>query len=336
MILFTAMLGFGCLFMACVGPFITMQLMATIALVFPLLMLALVSFIPDSPFYLMRIGKEKKAISSLMWYRRQNDYKSIESELDSIKETVQNNQMSFFKCFKNITVKPNPKALLIILLAVLGQQFSGVLAIAFYQEQIYRDSRIPISPVLAVILALVISNSSGLLSIFLVDRLGRKPLLLFSSLGCGISTALLGTYFQLSYLQDSHPNFRWLPVIAMNMLQVSFSMGLGPIPYTILGEIFSSNFKEVAICLISISGALAGTLVSKLFQVINDSFGSSVIFFSVSICTFSLLLVNWIVIPETMNKSLLEIQKMLTENSKSKSEIPGEGKENETNNITRF
>lgn len=315
-IMMMLMLGFGSGLPICVGPFLTLQMMAIVSCIFPILLLATFVFMPESPYYLMRLGKEDEARISLQWLRRQKESEAVQGEILQIKKLVENN-CSFFECFKEIKNKPNPKALFLIFSTILAQQFSGAMAVTFYQEQIYASNDIPISPYLAVIISQCLGTVFGIASIFFIDRWGRKPLLILSTSGCCLSTALIAVYYQISYIQNDYPDVKWLPVLATNSLMIFFSIGLAPIPYTILGEVFSSSFKEAATCMISVGGAIASFAVTKLFQVFHDSFGPAFVFYSLSAVSFTMLVIMIVFLPETMNRSLLDIQNLLMGGSES-------------------
>lgn len=313
----TMMMGFGSFLPLVVGPHMTIKAMAEISCLFPLLMLATFPFMPDSPYYLMRLGKEDEAKKALKWLRHQKEDEAVQGEISQIKKLVENN-FSFLGCLKEIKNKPNPKALFLIFTTIVGQQFCGATVVSFYQEQIYAASNIPITPYKAVIISSVISMIFGVASMFIIDRWGRKPLLIISSLGCCISTALIALYYQLSFLQDTYPAITWLPIICTNTLMVAFGLGLAPIPYTMLGEVFSSSFKEIAVCIISVSGAIVSFIVTKLFQILNDEFGPSSVFYTLSTVTFMMMVIIVIYLPETMNKTLLDIQNLLIDGSTNK------------------
>lgn len=309
---FTFSMGIGSMFSSFLGPYLTIQVMAEIASIFPVLLLATMLLMPDSPYYLVRINKEEEAEKSLKWLRRQkNDY-IVQEEMMIIKKSASEN-LSLIEGFKQLVFKPNPKALGIVNVSFLAQGVCGAIVVMFYQEQIYQVAEVPIPAEIAVMITGVVGNTAGFLSIMFVDRWGRKPLLLVSSLGCALSTGCLGTYIyldQIGMLVDV-PNANWTPLVCMNALQIFFAFGLAPIPSTQLGELFSSNVKEIVFCLISCIGALEGFLITKLYQIVQDAFGITTVFWCLSTMTFLTFLIMIKIVPETKSKSFLEIQHML-------------------------
>lgn len=310
MIIFSLSVNIGIVFMSAVAPYISINTMAGIMLIFPVLLITFV-FAPESPLYYVRIKEETKALRSLSLLRRVKCQTLLQEELDSMKtSTVQHMELS--KCFREFITPSNVKAFGIVFITILNQQLSGSTASLLYLEKIYASTNMNFPPNVAVVLTLLLMILFSLISIGLPDIVGRKPLLIFSALGCAASNALLGAFF---VIRDNNyyniPNFQILAIVSMNTLQVSAALGLTPMPYTIAGEIFSANVKEVAICLISFAGALCGFATSKMFQVLEDSFGTGYVFFCLMAITLVLCIMVYLCLPETKGKSFNEIQELL-------------------------
>lgn len=312
MTFFMLWMAIGGLFVSCVAPYVSLQTMAGISSVFPALLLITLLFMPESPYYLMRMGKEDKAIQSLKWLRRQKNDLVVQEELKTIKKVAGDNP-TIIECFKLLKDKPNPRALLIVNLTTIAQQLSGALVVVFYQEHIYKAFKVPIRSDYAVIMTSFIGNAAGVLSILFVDRWGRRPLLLVSAMGCAVSTGLLGTYLFLDEknVLGTIEYVNWIPIVGLNALQVFFSFGLSPVPSTQLGELFSSSVKEIGFCFITIMAALEGFVMTKSYQIVKDSLGLPIVFWSFSAMTVTSFIFMLWKVPETKGKSFLEIQNML-------------------------
>lgn len=310
MILFSLSVNIGIVFVSAVAPYVSINTMAGIMLIFPVLMITFI-FAPESPLYYVRIKEETKALRSLSLLRREKCQTLLQEELDSMKMST-GQHMGLSECFREFVTPSNMKAFGIVFITILNQQLSGSTASLLYMEKIYASTNMNFSPNVAVVLTQLLMVFVSFISIGLPDVLGRKPLLIFSALGCVASNALLGIYFVIS---DNHyyniPNFQILAIVAMNALQVSAALGLTPMPYTIAGEIFSANVKEVAICLISFVGALCGFATSKMFQVLEDDFGTGYVFFCLMTITLVLCIMVYIFLPETKGKSFNQIQELL-------------------------
>lgn len=310
MIIFSLSVNIGIVLISAVAPYVSINTMAEIMLIFPVLLITFI-LAPESPLYYVRIKEETKALRSLSLLRREKCQILLQEELDSMK-TSTGQQMKLTKCLREFITPSNMKAFGIVFITILNQQLSGSIASMLYLEKIYASTNMNFAPNIAVVLTLLLMIFFSFISIGLPDVLGRKPLLIFSALGCVLSNALLGAYFVIS---DNHyyniPNFQILAIVAINTLQISAALGLTPIPYMIAGEIFSANVKEVSICLISVIGALCGFATSKMFQVLEDSFGTGYVFFCLMTITLVLCIMVYIFLPETKGKSFNEIQELL-------------------------
>lgn len=149
-------------------------------------------------------------------------------------------------------------------------------------------------------------------STLVVDKLGRRILLLSSGVVMAICTILMGVYF---HLQTNNAlivdNIRWLPIVCLCVFIVMFSMGYGPVPWLMMGEVFAPDVKGVA-------GSIAGTtnwvlafIVTKTFVNLKDALGSAATFWLFSAITLIGVAFVYFIVPETKGKSLTEIQRMI-------------------------
>ena len=106
-------------------------------------------------------------------------------------------------------------------------------------------------------------------------------------------------------------DINWLPIVSLMIFISFYSFGWGPIPWALMGEMFSAEVKAKAS---SITVCIAWGLVfvfSKYFSNVVTSYGSHTAFWLFSICSIISLLFNIFILPETKGKSLKEIQDKL-------------------------
>lgn len=84
---------------------------------------------------------------------------------------------------------------------------------------------------------------STYVSTLVVDKLGRKILLLYSVITMGLCTFCIGGFFYLKYFKYNVSYFGFVPLIALCMFIILFSIGFGPIPWMLMGEIFPIQIK---------------------------------------------------------------------------------------------
>lgn len=106
------------------------------------------------------------------------------------------------------------------------QQFSGINATFFFTARIFAAANVE-DPGLSAIAIGIVNVFVGIAFMFLIERAGRKLLLLVSCLGCAIALAALGTFFFLQDTGKDMENLSWLPLTSMAVFNISFGIGLG-------------------------------------------------------------------------------------------------------------
>lgn len=153
---------------------------------------------------------------------------------------------------------------------------------------------------------------STLLGTFLVDRLGRKILLMISSILMMLMLVALGLYF---FLLDEEAeivdSLTWLPLTSLCIFLIAFSVGYGPIPWLMLSEIYSKDYNAVAS---PITGAFNWTLafaITSTFGYISDAIGIGFTFWIFAGFTLVAVLFTLFFVIETKAKTMAEIQAIL-------------------------
>lgn len=150
-------------------------------------------------------------------------------------------------------------------------------------------------------------------STILIDKAGRRILLIISALIMSICLGVLAVYFHLLENQIRDLHFT-IPIISVTLYITVFSLGFGPIPWIMIGELFPSKIKGLAS---SISAALNWVLaftVTKLFQNLLDLLGSGYTFGTFMIATIFATVFVCCLVPETKGKDMKEIQYILAGN----------------------
>lgn len=314
------------------GPYISMKVYAYISLVPNVLFLLLFPLIPDSPYRLIMIGNLDKAEKSLRWFRRRQD---VKQELLELQDYVSTSKVSLVERLKElkeasefcsyiikaysyrrsvidgyIIVLPTgySRSFLMMFLINIFSYFGASNVINNYMEIILTKSQVSITPSTTVTVIGGFSIISGLLSTFLVDRLGRRFLLIGSSLGMALSLTFLGLHFQLLDLGYDPIYLNWLPCIILLVYAVSYSAGCVSIPSTLVSELFSPRLKTIASLSFSGTAALFSTLSTGSFVPFLNLVGPSYLFWFYSVGIYVSVIYYWYFVPETMGKSLKDIQ----------------------------
>jgi SP family facilitated glucose transporter-like MFS transporter 8 len=189
------------------------------------------------------------------------------------------------------------------------QQFGGIMAILSNAQDVFDIT--PGSSLSSSESAIVVGGIQTVASIgtsSLVDRLGRRPLLLISTCGCAASLAGMGAYQYIHLRTDADTaGYDWLPLGCVVVFLVAYSLGVGPLPIAMMGEMFPANIKGLALSIGSMLISLYFFIVTKLYQVAVDGLGSYITFwFFAGVSAMGIAFVFFLV-PETKGKSLENI-----------------------------
>lgn len=308
----TIMSKMGFLLPYSIGPYVSIQTLAAILLTFTFIFIGTFVWVPESPYYLMMKSKKIQAIKSLQWLRRQND---VNEEYLKIEENVKKADQNKGN-LKQLFSRGNLRSLIVILIVGSSNHFSGALPIVSYASQIFQQIGGGMTPSETAILLGALQLIGSLCSYFIVDRLGRRPLLFISSIGVTVCNFTVATYLYFQTWTDVS-EISWLAITAIMIHLIVFAMGLSPVTYTLLGELFPTNIKAIAIAFYSIFASVIIFVISKLFQVINDSLGIHITFYIFGCISLVLLGIMWLIVPETRQKSLDTILEEMNSSSKN-------------------
>lgn len=230
--------------------------------------LILILFLPESPCYLLQKNREDKAFSILS----QIDEDTAQIKFDSIKNTLFDKTTSFANLF-NLGTQKTPFVLITGLGLAIFQQFVGINVIFYYGNLLW--SSVGFNESDALLTNLItggISIFMTIMAIVLVDKIGRKPLLLIGSAGMSLTLLTLGFCFYIG--MDKGAGF--IALICANLYVAFFSATWGPVMWVMLGEMFSNQIRALAIALCGVAQWLANFAVSWSFPVLSGEGGIGV------------------------------------------------------------
>ncbi|KAJ8942448.1 hypothetical protein NQ318_002660 [Aromia moschata] len=302
----------GLLFSYIVGPYVSIVLFNLILTVFPVLFLMLFVILgTESPHYYVSKEQHDMARTVLHKLRGYQDH-VVDKELLEIQAKIkEEGNGTFLDIFKS---RGLIKAFIISVGLLAFQQFSGINAVLFYAQTIFKEAGTSLEPEICSIILGVVQFAASFVTPLVVERLGRKVLLLVSAAGMIISEAVLGTYGYLKDHDHDVSSISFLPILCIILYIITYNVGYGPLPWTIMGELFPSNVKSAAS---SVSAAICwflGFLIAKYFKNISDSIGMGPSFWIFSACCVMSVPFCLLYVIETKGKSLQEIQDILNSN----------------------
>lgn len=181
---------------------------------------------------------------------------------------------------------------LVVTIIMVGQQFCGINSIIFYGVSVL-SALLPNYAVLLNCFISILNVAVTFLSATIVDKLGRKPLLLYSTTIMGGALVLVSLGILNSY--------SILTVVAIFTYICAFAIGLGPIPFLLISEVTQLPAASVAQSVGTVLNWLATFLVGYLFPVLNKWIGGYVFALFAVTCAATFVLI-WKVVPETKGK----------------------------------
>ncbi|CAH0766945.1 unnamed protein product [Diatraea saccharalis] len=307
--LITVMSKAGILSQYCIGPYVSMLGLASFNIAIPILFVVTFSAMPESPYYFIKSGRLDQAEGSLKKLRGRG---FIREELESMSTLVNENMKEKGRWKDLVTVGGNRKGLIILLGIYFTQQFCGSTAIISYAQQIFGAAEGGLGAEVSCILFGTVQLITSAISSQLVDRLGRKPLLLVSSCGVGLANIIIGAYFFMKEMNNEFiVSLKFIPIVVIPIFIFSYTIGLATVPFAITSEIFPTHIKSKATCVIQICVALMTFAVTKLFQVVRDSLGDYVAFWGFGVLSVAGVVFILILLPETKGQSFAAIQERL-------------------------
>ncbi|MFD1388844.1 sugar porter family MFS transporter [Oceanobacillus oncorhynchi subsp. oncorhynchi] len=264
-----------------------------------LLFLLVLIPVPESPRWLVKQGKDKEAKSILT---RVNGKDTAEIEYNEIKHSIKNKSNVKFKTI--FQPKYRRVTFLAIFLAVL-QQLVGINAIIYYAPQVFESAGATGEWAFIIPLLIGVVGTIGvLISMWLVDKVGRRTLTLVGLIGMTVSLLLVGIGFQISTNSI-------LTITAILLYLLIFNFSLGPVVWVIISEIFPNAIRGVGMSIATFLMWVANWSITQSFPSIMEYFGGSAAFYLFTVFCIVGFFFTFKYLPETKGKSLEEIEKSM-------------------------
>jgi sugar porter (SP) family MFS transporter len=230
--------------------------------VFPaILLLAGMIFLPETPRFLYSIGKDEEARKVLQKVERPE---MLEECIKQIKEEIARDKGSATRWTE--LFRPWLRTALIISIGIMFvQQFVGINTVIYYSPLIFMIAGFKgaVGAITAAVSVGVVNVLSTVLSMFLIDRLGRRKLYFIGLAGIAVSLVSLGIFF---LLKDSMgESLKWAIVGAVLIYIVFFAISLGPLGWLIISEVFPLKVRGVGMSIGSLSNWFFNWIVSFTF-----------------------------------------------------------------------
>lgn len=304
----------GVLFSYVIGSYTLYHDFAIICLSLPVLFLVTFLWMPETPVYLLRKGEVKQAKRSLKWLRGGKG-KNLEEELTkmslSLKEIQERN--SCRSLYKDLLLDQGVRRALIIGIAVSAtQMLSGIYVILSYTAPIFYMSGSELSPQVSSMIVGSLLVAASILACPLMDRAGRKILLVFSEILMTICLTVLGAYFYLQGQGADLTNVGFIPVVCLGLHLFSFGAGIGPVNMVLLSELFLPHVRSTSASISTFVMAFTAIVVTKFYSDLNNAIGIHGSYWFFAACCFVGALFAIVYVPETKNRDVYSIYAQLS------------------------
>ncbi|KAM9311236.1 solute carrier family 2, facilitated glucose transporter member 4 [Gastrophryne carolinensis] len=261
----------------------------------------LLPFCPESPRFLYIVcEQEGQARTSL---RRLTGLADVSDALAEMKEEKRQMDMeqkvSILQIFRSRTYR---QPIIVAIILQLSQQLSGINAIFYYSTDIFSKAGVE-QPIYATIGAGIVNTAFTVVSLFLVERAGRRTLHLAGLAGM-IACALLMTTAMV--LQETIPAISPLSMAAVFGFVAFFEVGPGPIPWFIVAELFSQGPRPAAMAIAGCTNWTSNFIIGMGFPYVADLLGPYVFLLFASLL-LGFFIFTYFRVPETRGRSFDEI-----------------------------
>ena len=258
----------------------------------------LICFVPETPRYLVSVGKDQQALGILS---KINGAGKASQILQDIKDTM------VVKTEKLLTY--GWVCIFVVIMLSVFQQAVGINAVLYYAPRIFGDMGMD-DPMMLTVFMGIINISFTLVAVFTVEKWGRKPLLISGSLGMALGAFGVALTF-------GHEGMELCTAASLLVYSASFMFSWGPICWVLIAEIFPNTIRGAAVAIAVAFQWISNFIVSSSFVPMfnmhlteGDDFGHWFTYgLYGAICVVAAVFV-WKLVPETKGKTLEDMTKL--------------------------
>ncbi len=282
----------------------------------PAVVYGLLAFtIPESPRYLVathRIPEARKVLTLLLGER------NLEITINRIQETLQVETPPSWRDLH----KPGGGLYGIVWVGLglsIFQQFVGINVIFYYSNVLWEAVGFDESSSFTItVITSIVNIATTLIAIALIDKIGRKPLLLIGSAGMAVGLATMAIIFGTAPQVDGQPQLHGaagpIALISANLFVVAFGMSWGPVVWVLLGEMFPNRIRAAALGLAAAGQWAANWLITVTFPELRNFLGAAYGFYALFAVLSFLFVWKWV--RETKGVSLEDMHAELLHDDK--------------------
>ena len=264
-------------------------------------------FIPNSPRWLVTQSREEEAYESLVFLRgpHYDSKKELQSIVDHFQKATANTK-STMEQMKQMQ-EPNVLYRLVLMTVItILVQFSGNISIVTYCVPIFQAANSTMNSYGSAVSIASLRVAGIFVFMLLVERLGRRILMVTSSLLCTISLLFIGVFFMLKNTGSDVSTIGWLPLISL-LVYMPFVVSITAVTAVLRSEMFATSIRAMAVSIMFAVFFLSMFAVTQFFPNMMETLGEQGTFWTYSISCLLLALVTVLLLPETSGLTLEEV-----------------------------
>ncbi|XP_061704521.1 facilitated trehalose transporter Tret1-like [Cydia pomonella] len=319
------------------GLFMYWRTVALVNIIFTILAVIALFFVPESPHWLVSRKRYDEAKSSLQWLRGWTHSSAVEKELRDIQALYKNKKVQSEDSDETIREKLSyylERTFLIPFFLVsycffIGH-FSGMTTLQTYAVSIFQMLEAPIDKYYATLILGIVQILGSSACVALVHYTGKRPLAVFSTAGAGICCVLVAAYdgyIQMHSVPEESitdtdmsgtlnsdiarsimSGYSWIPTSLLLMLAFITHTGIRLLPWILIGEVFSAKTRSGGAGLASGAGYIFGFLTNRLYVALLDNISIRGTYGLYGAVSLTGCLVLYFILPETEGKELGDIE----------------------------